>query len=246
MSITVSTKAQTLPTASWRGELQREDGNNIVFTFDSKTEKGKPVIYIKNAEERIPVTNIKFQGDSIIMVMPVFESTIRAKKVSAARLEGTWIKNGATKYTKMPFVAIAGNAPRFPISNSGKAYNIGGRWSATFVSKDEESKLIGEFRQQGSKVYGTFLTTSGDYRYLDGTVAGDTLRISGFDGGHSYFFRAHIANDSTITDGVFASAATYKETWTAKKDSKATLPLDASAAYLKKGEERLNFTFPRS
>ena len=40
-------------------QLHRQDGNNITFTFDWKSEKGKPVWYIKNALENIRVDGQK-------------------------------------------------------------------------------------------------------------------------------------------------------------------------------------------
>ena len=49
----------------WQAQLHREDGNNIVFTFEWKTENGKPVWYIHNASEKIKVTDIKTKGDSV-------------------------------------------------------------------------------------------------------------------------------------------------------------------------------------
>ena len=43
----------------WSAKLQRKDGSAIPFTFEWKTEKGKPVWYIHNAAEKIKVDNIK-------------------------------------------------------------------------------------------------------------------------------------------------------------------------------------------
>jgi len=42
------------------------------------------------------------------------------------------------------------------------------------------------FKQTKNKLTGTFLTTTGDYRYLDGIVTGDSLKLSTFDGAHAY------------------------------------------------------------
>ncbi|MEO7490572.1 MAG: TlpA family protein disulfide reductase, partial [Ferruginibacter sp.] len=56
---------------NWTAQIHRPDGNAIVFTFDWKTENGKPVWYIKNAAEKIKVQNITSAGDSFIVQMPV-------------------------------------------------------------------------------------------------------------------------------------------------------------------------------
>ncbi len=51
---------------------------------------------------------------------------------------------------------------------------------------------VGEFKQNGSELTGTFLTTTGDYRYLQGSVSGNKLYLSTFDGGHAFIFIARI------------------------------------------------------
>ena len=48
-SYTVGTAQQ----GNWVASLARPDGNNIVFTFNWKTENSRPVWYIKNAAEKI-------------------------------------------------------------------------------------------------------------------------------------------------------------------------------------------------
>ena len=69
----------TLAKGWWRASLLREDGNHIVFNFELKYEKEKPVWYIRNASERIPVTTIQWKGDSLIVRMPLFESAFYLK-----------------------------------------------------------------------------------------------------------------------------------------------------------------------
>jgi hypothetical protein len=46
-----------------------------------KQEKGRDVWVIANAEERIRITDIKRNADSIFVGMPVFESDLKLKKV---------------------------------------------------------------------------------------------------------------------------------------------------------------------
>lgn len=235
--------AQPLPSAGWwKAALHRADGQNIVFNFEWKQEKGKPAWYIQNATERIRVTDIKKSGDSVIVQMPLFESQFRLK-YSNGLLEGVWIKGGSVRTQVMPFMATPGKE-RFAITKPSQK-NISGRWATVFTNANGElpEPAIGEFTQQGNNVTGTFLTPTGDYRYLQGVVSNDSLYLSCFDGSHAYLFTASIENNKTIKAGKYYSGATAKENWTAEKNPKASLPEEASAIYLKPGEERLNFTF---
>ncbi len=224
----------------WKSTLLRADSNRITFTFEWKIEKGRQVWYIHNAEEIIRVDNITVQGDSLFVQMPVFESQFRVKKIGST-LQGVWIKGGAVKTSVIPFTAGHGNK-RFT-AGAAADNNISGRWAVVFSGNKTNEISVGEFKQAGNKLTGTFLNSTGDYRYLEGMVSKDSLFLSGFDGGHAFLFTAAIENDKTITGGTFFSGAVHKENWSAVRDAKATVPQDAVAMYVKPGEESLHFTF---
>jgi thiol-disulfide isomerase/thioredoxin len=70
---------------------------------------------------------------------------------------------------------------------------------------------------------GTFMTVGGDYGYLAGSFVDSQLRLSCFDGSHAFLFEAKMADDGTLS-GDFWSGTKWHETWTARRDDKATLP----------------------
>jgi thiol-disulfide isomerase/thioredoxin len=70
----------------------------------------------------------------------------------------------------------------------------------------------------------TFLTTTGDYRYLGGMLDDDILRLSVFDGAHAFLFVARWDKEAGTLDGDFWSRDTWHETWTATRNDDATLP----------------------
>lgn len=224
---------------NWVANLARPDGNNIVFTFNWKTENSKPVWYIKNAAEKIRVDNITETGDSFVVQMPVFESQFRFT-LNNNILNGVWIKKGAVNTQVLPFSAIPGSN-RFALSAAAQK-NISGRWAVLFQQNNAEIS-VAEFVQKGNILTGTFLNSTGDYRYLEGIVTKDTLLLSGFDGGHSFLFKAVIKNNTTITGGIFYSGVKGKEEWTAIKNSKAKVPAASVAMFVKPGEESLDFAF---
>lgn len=224
----------------WSAKLQRNDGNAIVFTFEWKIEKGKPVWYIHNAAEKIKVDNITAAGDSIIVQMPVFESQFRVV-YSNKKITGVWLKGGSVKTQSIPFVAIPGNKRFDALTKSTK--NISGRWAAIFASAKASELSVAEFKQTGNKVTGTFLNPTGDYRYLEGIVTKDSILLSCFDGGHAFLFTAKVGGNNKISGGTFFSGATYKEGWSAVKNAAAKVSEESVAMYVKPGEEKLHFTF---
>jgi thiol-disulfide isomerase/thioredoxin len=103
--------------------------------------------------------------------------------------------------------------------------------------------LVGEFGQQGSRLTGTFLEQTGDYRFLEGVVDGDSLKLSCFDGGHAYLFTAKIDNDGRISGGQYYAGPTYHQPWIAEKDANAKLPDEFSLTKWKKEDAHLAFHF---
>jgi len=241
---TVSILAQKSKSLQYLVLLQRSDSLPIIFNLEANTEKGNPIWIIRNDTERIRVTDIRKSGDSLLVNMPTFESSFRLKKQEVNSFVGEWIKGTSTKDQLLPVIINPGSV-RFPLSRGKAQYNISGRWRVTFFRSAGTSRpAIAEFKQVGEKLTGTFLTPSGDYRYLEGIVSGDSLELSCFDGSHAYYFGAKIIDTNKIANGIWAAGATYKEKWAAEKDANATPDEEIAAIALRPGEERIGFRFP--
>ena len=228
----------------WRMQLIRIDGITIPFNFEVQSNNGKKILFIRNGEERIKVDQVQVVKDSVFIEMPVFESRFRGRILENGTMEGNWIKGTSSTDQVLHFIAVPGMKERINVSKKPKTI-VDGRWAANFVSSDTNERLaVAEFKQTGSKLTGTFLTTTGDYRYLEGAVNGDSIVLSTFDGGHAYLFTAKIISPTSLESGFYYSGARFKQEWSARKDPKAHIPQTASAVYLRKGEDRLHFTFP--
>lgn len=240
-----ATAQSSLKNGSWQARLHRADNADIVFNFEVKDSASRKVLYVLNAGERLLVDDITQRGDSVFINMPFFDASFRAVRQGNNGLAGIFVRHMPDREITIPFTAIAGVKERFKQHQPASA-NAGGRWATWFTAPGakDSSYAIGEFKQQGNKVYGTFLTTTGDYRFLEGIVDGDTLKLSTFDGSHAYYFTARIKGDR-LEEGVFyAGIGNGKSSWTAVKDDKAALQDERTLSTVKAGEESLNFTFP--
>lgn len=228
-----------LQQGKWKATLHRADGKEIPFELGIQKQGNTTVCYVVNDTERLKTEMTSLSKDSVLIKMPVFESSFRVKIINKDSLNGVWIKGGSVKDLVMPFSATS-KASRFPKGPAGKV-SVKGKWKIEFTRADQSKRLaIGEFTQNGQKVGGSVLTPSGDYRYLDGTVIGDSLMISTFDGIHALVFSAKINEDGI--NGTLYSGATSVEKWTAVRDS--NVKLEAPVTALKEGESgRLNFSF---
>jgi thiol-disulfide isomerase/thioredoxin len=210
---------------NWRGQILRKDGHPITFNFQVKESAAKKIIlFIINGTEHLLVDEIRQLEDSLYIDMPFFDSHFALRIISENKLQGNYIKKSGNLQYMVPFEAIYihTETSRF-IPKKTASFNISGRWSVLFRSKSDSTVAVGEFNQSGSLVRGTFLTLTGDYRYLDGIVDGDTLRLSAFDGGHAYSFVSKILDTNKMA-GFFYSGAGSVETWIGDKNEMATLP----------------------
>ena len=229
----------------YRVVMPREDGVAIVYNMVVSSEKGKPIWTIRNASEKLRVDSIRRISDSLLVDMPFFDSRMSISVGSDKVLKGYWYKGTTSADLVMPVVATPGISWRFEPILGDAAMNISGRYSVDFTRTDgSKRKAVAEFKQDKNKVTGTFLNPSGDYRFLEGIVTGDSLMLSCFDGSHAYYFGAKVSRDGKISNGIFCSGPRYREPWSAVKDPKAKVEPAGAMMYLKEGEEKLSFRFP--
>jgi thiol-disulfide isomerase/thioredoxin len=243
-AIELAQSPATLQNGAWRAFLIRKDSIPVVFIFQVSSFGKKKQIVIKNAAEEIVATNLAIKNDSVHFTTPLFESDFKTQLQPDGSLKGVWIKGTSDGNQYWPFYAYPTLAERFTVTNKETITDISGRWEVNITRPNNTIRpAIAEFNQKGNYLTGTFLTPSGDYRYLEGIVSGDSLKLSTFDGNHVYYFAARINADKTI-GGLFYSGFGGKEKWVASRNDSAQLPDVGNTPQLKEGYEKLNFTYP--
>ena len=232
----------SLKTGVWRAFIEIQ-GQQLPFNLDVvNDEEGGYDVYLRNAGERLLLDEVNISGDSVDIGLHIFDANIRAR-LRGDSLTGRFIKNYEKDY-KLPFVAVYGQTYRFEKGkDQSDVPDFSGKYQVTFVNQSDTTLAIGIFNQQGDSVTGTFLTPTGDYRYLQGNVADGRMQLSTFDGNHSYLFTAIKDGEGNLS-GKYYSGKTWMQFWTAEKNDNASLPDAESLTYLKKGFEKIEFSFP--
>ncbi len=178
---------------------------------------------IFNSEEEILLDDVIVRNDSLIANMPVFESTFYLKVHSTDSMSGVWVNYYKSEDYQIDVWARKSDKERFEKpSQTNTSRRLFKKYEVTFSpGTEDEYKAIGLFEQNGARVSGTFATETGDYRFLEGAVVGDSLYLSTFDGSHAFYFSAEIS-DSALS-GVFISGIHFEENWTAKVNSEFEL-----------------------
>lgn len=226
----------------WRAVLMTP-GGELPFHLKIDTLNNQYTFSIINSSEEMLLDAVEFKDDSVIVNFPVYESQLRLKVVNKDELEGNFINLTRLTNAAIPMKAYSGGAPRFFVREKQPPALADGRWSVMFGGGTKDSSYaIGVFKQNGHRVDGTFLTGSGDYRYLEGVVDGDSLFLSAFDGVFVYLFKARVGR-STL-EGMFYSGTHYQTHWTGFRDPSATLPDPSAITKLNTGDKKLAIRFP--
>jgi len=228
-----------LKLGTYRAVLQVQDNKELPFIFEVTS---KNTLKIVNAEEVVDIDEIEYRNDSIYIKMAVYEGYIAAK-FDGDNFHGSYIKESLDRI--VPFSAEFNNGLRFKTIEM-PTKNITGNWETVFSENIEDDEYIakGIFKQEGEKVTGTYRTQTGDYRYLEGVMDGNQLKLSTFDGAHAFLFTATVT-DSTM-EGHFYSGNHWKEPFVAKLNNDYDLPNSDNLTYIKEGYNELEFSFPEA
>ncbi|MEZ4885057.1 MAG: TlpA disulfide reductase family protein [Chitinophagales bacterium] len=229
----------------WRGSIGL-GSEELNFNFDiTEQQDGKLKMTILNADERIDVEDITFTEDSVFIKLPVFDSELKGKW-HPMRIMGEWHDYARGDDYQLPFYARYNDSTRFDTKTvNDPDVNIEGRWQGMFIAKDRSGKddAIGEFKQNGPIISGTFMTPTGDYRYLEGLANGKEISLSAFDGAHAFLFKAEMGEGGDLV-GTFWSGTHYEADMYFYRSDTATLADPNKMTLLKKGYDKLAFSFP--
>lgn len=232
-----------LETGIWRAALSMQ-GQELPFNFEVTLDgSGNYLVHLINGDEKLEAGVVEFKGDSIYIPLGYFDTSLQGK-ITESGITGFYTKHFAEDYF-IPFEAVPNVTSRFTEDNDDQLLAFDGMWEVTFVDPDEDTSYpaIGIFKQKSGKIEGTFLTRTGDYRYLEGIAGNNKLKLSTFDGAHAYLFFAELKEDGTLKGEYFSGKGGYK-TWTAFKNPNVVLPDPEELTFLKEGYDKIEFTMP--
>jgi len=227
---------------SWRGVFQLRPGVEVPFNFEIRPSgEGAPVLFFRNGEEWFEGGHIRLTGDSLFIPLDQFDNEL-AFAVGEGVLAGSLRKqdrSGAALAVRIE----PNNTVRFPETGAAAAANISGTYSVTFAGRDgKDEQVVGIFKQNGKKLSGTFLRITGDSRYLEGLVEGNTFYLSSFYGSGVSYYKGTIGADGRLTGENIG--ARRSQAFTAVADAHAALPDAYKLTYLKPGYSSFDFSFP--
>ncbi len=213
----------------------------LPFNFEvTYTDDTHFYLEIINGSERIRLDSVQYgrdrsrARDTMNVWFPEYATYLHAE-IRGGVMVGEWVVTTKDNY-RIPFYAHSGRGYRFSNLSEKPLKDLSGNWAAMFgVEKPakEQEKAVGEFKQEGNHLEGTFRTETGDYRFLEGTVQGRKFWLSCFDGAHAFLFSGSIQGDSL--QGEFRSGHKFQTLWTGWKDPSFDLGAADSLTQIKGG-----------
>jgi thiol-disulfide isomerase/thioredoxin len=189
-----------------------------------------------NGDEQIVLTSQQ-ANDTLIYSFPQYESSLYVTHSSDIEISGYWHYSSRGDYF-IPFSAEKSADWTCKGINKTLRYNV-------LFSPDKPEKssnAIGVFDiGPEACITGTFLTESGDYRFLQGELHENNLWLSCFDGAHLFLFKGKINGDS-IVSGSFLSGNHWSETWVGQLNNNASLNHPDSITTFNDSDKTLKFT----
>ena len=220
-------------------EIQLNDRLQIQLSASLAKKNPKAPITIYNGKEVYQLSVKKRLGDTIIYQFPAQDAEWRltfAHDLSEAR--GWWINYNKKVPVRYP-IHLHNGILKQP-EPAPSQLNISGKWRVVFnPNTPNEEVLVGVFEQNiGNFVTGSFLSETGDYRYLNGHVVGNAIHLQTYTGYWAFVVEATLQSADKMM-GNFYSGASYNAPFVAYRDSTVQLRDESSLTYLIKRDEPL-------
>lgn len=228
---------QELPSPGTYTGILDIQGTPLIFSFDLTHT---PMVFrLDNHKESFEITEFTLTKDSLIVPLHIFDAELRAAYKDST-FTGFWTKNYVDGY-HIPFVAKLKKPQPLDIEIAKPSTKLAPKYRVYFESELEDSTIaVALFQLDGNELSGTFMTETGDYRYLKGRMVANRLKLTTFDGEHAFVFTGEVSDDGTI-EGTFLSGKNWHEKWTAIPDDQAALKDLGSLTYLKDSFKTLSF-----
>lgn len=231
-----SEKTSSISSGKWELAFVHPENDLLIPT---RTEISNDSIIFVNGTERIATPIHFISADSIQIKMPVFGTYFNGKIHSQDSISGIWTNPFRNGNYQIPFFAKALYEEPIKPKNSSIDTSV---FEVMFSpGTDDEYPAVGIFVNDSQKITGTFLTETGDYRYLEGKEDQDKTWLSCFDGTHLFYFEFDSQKGDSIS-GKFYSGKHWQEPFVGAINPEATLAHPDSLTKLTTAPDEWSFT----
>jgi thiol-disulfide isomerase/thioredoxin len=220
----------------WRAALHLNDSTDLPFLLEWLPAAR---LRVYNGKDTIVMLHLQGDESGYRADFPVFNAYLSFQDTGDT-LYGFWHYLDKADDFKVPFTAVKGSR-RFTGMHQ-PCCALDAPWAFT-IGDREAPHAVSDFTSEAQAFFGSIITVSGDYRYLEGILDGQQLEMATFDGAFAYYFKATIANDTAMSGHFFSSSTTVKP-FVAAIQSDFQLEDPTVRTFLKDSEAPFAFAFP--
>jgi len=198
-------------TGKWKIDIELQ-GQKLPVLLDLVQNKNVVSGSLINSTEKIAMTGTVKDGQFSLEIGTNY--ALINGSISKDKITGKWIRTNKKDFGQN-FKGVKSFKESLFISYEKKAtlIDISGNWK---IQLSEDNFGLGVFKQKGSRVQGSILTSTGDYRYLDGYIEHGQVKLFGFDGVFSFILDLKLS-DSQM-NGMMFSGKSYNKQINAIRD----------------------------
>ena len=190
---------------------------------------------VVNGVERIPI-DIKWGKDSTFTSsLPLFSTYFEGKKENGI-VTGEWVDPTRTGDYRIPFQIVKNKIREF---DTKVHVPIHLKYKIVFEGDTVPAILEMEIGREENVVYGTVLTETGDYRYLQGEPFDNSrFYLSAFDGTHLFYLTGQLVDNKV--EGSFMSGKHYLSNFKGEVNTSFELRKADELTWMKNAKEVLS------
>jgi len=189
---------------------------------------------IVNGAERIPI-DIKWEKDSTFFsIIPLFNTCFEGRKEKGV-LTGEWLDLTRRGDYRIPFRIVNNEIREFDTKVHMPVHL---KYKIVFEDDTVPAILSMDIVKEEYVTFGTVLTETGDYRYLQGEpLDSNRFYLSAFDGAHLFYLAGQMIDNKI--EGIFMSGKHYMAKFTGEADANFELRKADELTWMKNSKETL-------
>lgn len=171
--------------------------------------------FVVNSTDTLYFDNIEIDNDSLVLNFSFYDVYSKVAKDENGDLNGRWFrKDRYEKANRLPFRAQKDVLYRYePTAASHTKFD--GDWNASFGGLGAEGIMSST---EDGKLYATFVSQLGDFRFMEGVYDDSSFVLSTYDGAHAYLMKGDLLENGSLS-GFLWSKDDTKLPFTATKGS---------------------------
>lgn len=208
--LALTTAGGPSPAGPWRAAIDLA-GGTLRFSLQLEEVASGWKGDLCNGPACQPLSLVRVAGDSVRLEIGDYAAAIEARWHGDS-LVGFYHNVGNHGPRVIPFRAARG---RWSIARAPST--LVGQWDATWLTDWSTSPRILEFRQGADGLEGTVISNSGDYGLFSGSMDGDSISMSHFDGSFVYLLTFRQSGDTLR--GTFHAGLRGETRWIATRST---------------------------